>query len=135
MTPVAHSPRGEVPAQAYREHIENVRQQAVANAQLATTCYTGVRAAFIDTVEAAAIDHDLGKLDEVNQEVLCRESNAPLPVAHEDAGVAALLQLHRRESAVLVAAHHAGLFSQEAEICKERSKRGSAFRNPKVADH
>ena len=33
MTPVAHSPRGEVPAQAYREHIENVRQQAVAKAR------------------------------------------------------------------------------------------------------
>ena len=134
MTPVAHSPRGEVPAQAYREHIENVRQQAVGKAQFATTKYTGDRTAFIDAVETAAIYHDLGKLDEVNQEVLRRESNDPLPVAHEDAGVAELLKLRRRESAVLVAAHHAGLFSQEAEICKERSKRGRAFRNPKVAD-
>ena len=97
MTPVAHSPRGEVPAQAYREHIENVRQQAAAKARFAATKYTGDRAAFIDAVEAAAICHDLGKLDEENQEVLRRESNDPLRVAHEDAGVAELLKLRRRE--------------------------------------
>src|SRR2546427_11455457 len=134
MIPVAHSPRGEIPAQAYHDHIEQVRRQAIAKAQCATTKYTGDRAAFIDAVEAAAIYHDLGKLDEKNQEVLLRESHDPLPVAHEDAGVAELLKLRRRESAVLVAAHHVGLFSQEAEICKERSKRGRALRNPKVAE-
>jgi CRISPR-associated endonuclease/helicase Cas3 len=124
-----------VPAQAYREHIEHVRRLAIANARRATSCYTGDRTAFIDVVEAAAIYHDLGKLDEVNQEVLRRESNDPLCVAHEDAGVAELLKLHRRESAVLVAAHHVGLFSQRAELEKEMSKQGGAFRNPKVADH
>ena len=112
MVPVAHSPKGDVPAQAYHEHIENVRRLAVTNAKRATARYTGDSAVFIDAVEAAAIYHDLGKLDEANQEVLRRESNDPLPVAHEDAGVAELLKLRRRESAVLVAAHHAGLFSQ-----------------------
>jgi CRISPR-associated endonuclease/helicase Cas3 len=131
LEPVAHSPKGDVPAQAYHKHIENVRRLSITNARRATACYTGDRTAFIDAVEAAAIYHDLGKLDEVNQEVLRRESNDPLPVAHEDAGVAELLKLHRRESAVLVAAHHAGLFSQT----EERSRQAKAFRNPKVADH
>lgn len=129
--PIAHSPRGDAPAQAYREHIVNVRRLAVANARRATAYYTGDSAAFIDAVEAAAIYHDLGKLDESNQEVLHRESYDPLPVAHEDAGVAELLKLRHRESAVLVAAHHAGLFSQAAEM----SKRARVFRKAEVADH
>ena len=129
MTPLAHSPKGEVPAQAYREHIERVRQKAVVNAQFATDTYTGDKTAFIDAVEAAAIYHDLGKLDEENQGVLCRESRSPLPIAHEDAGVATLLKLKRREAAVLVAAHHAGLFSQEKELSKS-----DPFRNPKVRE-
>lgn len=130
MVPVAHSPKGDVPAQSYWEHIENVRRKAVYNAQLATAQYTGDGTAFVAAVEAAAIYHDLGKLDEANQEVLCRESHDPLAVAHEDAGVTELLKLHRRESAVLVAAHHAGLFSQS----EERSKQKRPFRNLKVAD-
>jgi CRISPR-associated endonuclease/helicase Cas3 len=135
MVPVAHSPKGDVPAQAYQEHIENVSRQAVTNAKHATTHYTGDSAVFIDTVEAAAMYHDLGKLDEANQEVLRRQSYDPLHVAHEDAGVAELLKLRRRESAVLVAAHHVGLFSQEVEMDREMSERGRAFRNPKVANH
>jgi CRISPR-associated endonuclease/helicase Cas3 len=131
MVPLAHSPRGGVPAQAYHEHIQNVRRLAVTNAKRATARYTGDSAVFVDAVEAAAVFHDLGKLDEANQGVLGRESNEPLPVAHEDAGVAELRKMHRLESAVLVAAHHAGLFSHDEEM----SKRGRGFRNPKVADH
>lgn len=131
MALVAHSPKGDVPEQSYQEHIENVRRQSVSNARHATVYYTGDSATFINAVEAAAIYHDLGKLDEKNQEVLCRQSNDPLAVAHEDAGVAELFKLRRRESAVLVAAHHAGLFSQTEEM----SKHARAFRNLKVADH
>jgi len=128
--PLAHSPKGVVPAQTYREHVENVRRLAVANARFATATYTGNKDMFVEAVEAAAIYHDLGKLDDSNQEVLRRESREPLRVAHEDAGVAALLKSQRRESALLVAAHHAGLFSQEVEQSKQRK----LFRNIKVAD-
>lgn len=128
---LAHSPQRDVPAQAYREHIERVRQKAKVNAESATVGYIGERTAFIDSVEAAAIYHDLGKLDEKNQEVLCHESRKRLPVAHEDAGVADLLKLKHREAAVLVAAHHAGLFSQE----KEREKQENLFRNLKIMEH
>ncbi|TAJ76307.1 HD domain-containing protein, partial [bacterium] len=126
---LAHSPKGVVPAQTYREHIENVRRLAVEKAVRATKSYIGDKEAFVDAVEAAAIYHDLGKLDDSNQEVLHRESNDPLPLAHEDAGVAELLKQRRSESAVLVAAHHAGLFSQSREI-----KGAKGFRNLKVAD-
>lgn len=135
MTPLAHSPKRDVPAQAYREHIERVRQSAKFNAQAATGGYTGDKTTFIDTVEAAAIYHDLGKLDEANQEVLRRESRTPLSVAHEDAGVAELLRLKRSEAAVLVAAHHAGLFSQEKEKEKRKGGQVRLFRNLKVMDH
>lgn len=131
MFPFAHSPRRCVPAQAYREHIENVRWQAKKNAERATAYHTEESARFIEAVEAAAIYHDLGKLDGANQQVLCRESHDPLPVAHEDAGVAELLRSGHQEAAVLVAAHHAGLFSQSAEM----SKQSRVFRNRDVADH
>ena len=131
MIPLAHSPKGDVSAQAYREHIERVRQKARVNAESATVVYTGDKTAFTDAVEVAAIYHDLGKLDEANQEVLRRKSQKPLPIAHEDAGVKQLIKLKRRESAILVAAHHAGLFSQE----KEMSKGARVFRNLDVADH
>ena len=131
MLPIAHSPKEDVPAQVYREHIEMVRRKATVNAQSATVDYAGDKTTFIDAVEAAAIYHDLGKLDEANQEVLCRESRNPLPIAHEDAGVEKLIKLRRQESAILVAAHHAGLFSQAEEM----SKRQRLFRNLKVAEH
>ena len=135
MIPLAHSPKRDVPAQAYREHIERVRRNARCNAQAATGGYTGDKTAFIDTVETAAIYHDLGKLDEANQEVLRRESRTPLSVAHEDAGVAELLRLKRTEAAVLVAAHHAGLFSQEKETGKQKGGQKRPFRNLNVMNH
>jgi CRISPR-associated endonuclease/helicase Cas3 len=131
MTPLAHSPRAGIPPQPYRKHIDNVREQAVRNAANAAAYYTGDREAFVGTVEAAAVYHDLGKLDASNQQVLRRKSFDPLPVKHEDAGVAALLRWSRLESVVLVAAHHAGLFSQEREI--EKGKR--IFRDLRVAEH
>ncbi len=129
MEPVAHSPRTNIQAQLYREHIENVRQAAVSNAQRATTWHAQSPGGFIESVEAAAIYHDLGKLDEANQEVLRRVSTSPLPVAHEDAGVAELKKLGRQEAAVLVQAHHSGLFSQE----NEKKKGSQVLRNLEVA--
>lgn len=113
--PLAHSPRGGVSAQTYFEHVTNVRQEAIRNARSAAAFYDGGREAFVGWVEAAALYHDLGKLDNANQDVLERASRNPLLIAHEDAGVASLWGLRRKESAVLVAAHHAGLFSKSEE--------------------
>src|SRR5262245_14328029 len=88
MKPLAHSPRGPVPAQPYLLHVDNVEGRAVENARRATAYYSGDATPFVGAVKAAALYHDLGKLDEDNQDVLRRESVDPLPVRHEDAGVA-----------------------------------------------
>jgi CRISPR-associated endonuclease/helicase Cas3 len=130
---LAHSERRDppIPSQLYNDHVESVRRRAVKNAHCATEYFRGDREVFVDVVNAAALYHDLGKLDEQNQAVLRVISHKPLPVAHEDAGVEQLLRLKRMESAVLVAAHHAGLFSRE----KEQGKNSRAFRNMTVAEH
>jgi CRISPR-associated endonuclease/helicase Cas3 len=131
MEALAHSPKHGKPAQLYSEHINNVINQARANAEAAASYYNGARDQFVDEVVAAAIYHDLGKLDDENQRVLEVESCQPLPIHHEDAGVAKLIQLKRRESAILTQAHHQGLFSQEIE----RAKHARLFRFLDVADH
>lgn len=109
--PLAHSPRRDISGQSYFEHITGVQNLARQNALAAAAFYKGARDNFVSWVEAAAVYHDLGKLDSANQEVLKRSSQAPLPIAHEDAGVAELDKLGRSESVVLVHGHHQGLFS------------------------
>ncbi len=131
MEPLAHSPKHGKPAQTYAEHISNVVSRARANAESAASYYAGDRDQFVDEVVAAATYHDLGKLDEENQRVLGVESRQALPIRHEDAGVAELRRLKRRESVILVQAHHQGLFSNESE----RAKHNRLFRFPEVADY
>jgi len=131
MEAIAHSPKHGKPAQLYSEHINNVISRARTNAEAAASYYNGARDRFVDEVVAAAIYHDLGKLDDENQRVLEVESCQPLPIHHEDAGVAKLIQLKRHESAILTQAHHQGLFSQEIE----RAKHARLFRFLDVADH
>jgi len=135
MEPLAHSPRGQIAGQLYAEHIRNVRQSATEYADRATAYFIGDRLSFVDSVDAAAAYHDLGKLDEANQRVLGRKSRDRLPVRHEDAGTAELLRLARPEAAVLVAAHHAGLFDSREE--KEKLVRSGVdpFRDPDWARH
>jgi CRISPR-associated endonuclease/helicase Cas3 len=141
--PLAHSPRKGTKArnftdaidpQTYKKHIDAVCERANTNAERATLYFKGDVAAFLDTVNAAAIYHDLGKLDQQNQAVLSAIAGGGLPVPHEDAGVTALLQLKRNEAAALVLAHHAGLFDAE----KETAKKTRAFRDvrskPSVSD-
>ena len=130
---LAHSPRDKppVPPQRYVDHVSAVRDRAVTNARSAARYYTGDRSAFVEDVEAAALYHDLGKLDPQNQDVLRMISRKALPIAHEDAGVEQLLRLKRTEAAVLSAAHHAGLFG----AVEEQQKGKRAFRNLTVAEH
>jgi CRISPR-associated endonuclease/helicase Cas3 len=60
--------------------------------------------------ELAAEYHDLGKLDDENQNILEGDKQASrLPIPHADAGVAHLLAQNAPTSALLVFAHHAGL--------------------------
>jgi CRISPR-associated endonuclease/helicase Cas3 len=113
--PLAHSARPvrvpPVPAQPYAEHVLGVGALAVRRAEAAAR-YTPYRAALVAAVRPAAEYHDLGKLDPANQAVLACSSRDPLPIAHEDAGVAHLLarrELAASMSALLVHAHHRGL--------------------------
>ena len=131
LEPLAHSPHGDSPAQTYQKHVSGVEGRAVENALAAAGFYSGDRVRFVETVKAAGVYHDLGKLDEANQVVLKGESKKKLPVRHEDAGTKALLLLKRQESAVIAAAHHAGLFSQE----NERQKGNKPFRILEVSEH
>jgi len=139
--PLAHSPKGSIPAQTYCEHVTGVRNKAVQNAANAVRYYRGKHGAeaFKKYVEAAAVYHDLGKLDEANQSVLKVASRKPLPIAHEDAGAALLDKLEWKESAVLAFAHHEGLFSRDEEMSKQERpfrqlKRKTPAGEP-VADH
>lgn len=126
---LSHSSRKCSPEQSYVEHINNVRLYAVQFARDAVAYYKGDHDSFIDWVDAAALYHDIGKVDEINQSVLRSGLQKRLPIDHDDAGVALLWKLGRKESAVLVAAHHAGLFSKERENNKNR-----LFRNEKHLD-
>lgn len=115
---LAHSAEPPTPVQTYREHVDHVRDGVVHNARAACKYYSGDSEALVRAVEAAALYHDLGKLDEGNQEVLRRSSHVKLPLPHEDAGVAELIRQSHLEAAVLVAAHHAGLFDKSEELTK-----------------
>lgn len=123
---LAHSPYREISAQTYYEHILNVCNKAVHNAREALSYYTGDKDIFIDLVESCALYHDLGKLDKTNQNVLGQDIRSPLPIPHEDAGVAALWKLKRKESGVLIACHHSGLFSKSEESPPNKKR---PFRN------
>lgn len=137
--PLAHSPRHGVPAQTYRTHVTNVHCEAIRNALRVTAFYNGDRDAFLGWIEAAALYHDLGKVDNENQAVLENDSRKPLPIPHDDAGVAALDKLGRQEAAVLAYAHHGGLFSRNDELAKQgrpfRQLKRTTPKGEKVADH
>ncbi len=136
---LAHSPRRGISAQSYLEHVLKVRNEALRNALNAAAFYTGDRDAFVGWIEAAALYHDLGKLDAANQAVLQENSRKPLPIAHDDAGVAELDKLGRLEAAVLSFGHHAGLFSQSEELAKQgrpfRQLKRTTPDGEKVADY
>jgi CRISPR-associated endonuclease/helicase Cas3 len=60
----------------------------------------------LSAVRAAALYHDLGKIDKENQKVLRGKTSAHLPIIHTDAGTAYLLQKNAIVSALCVLAHH-----------------------------
>lgn len=108
---LAHSASENAPAQSYRNHVQSV----VARAR----CYLRKillyapqwqRKWALSVLTVAGQVHDLGKLDDANQQVLRGEKRAAhLPVNHVDAGVAYLLQKEFYFAALLVRSHHNGL--------------------------
>jgi len=107
-----------VPPQEYSVHTKKVLRRAEENVDRLTPYYRGDVAFLREAVRAAAIFHDLGKLDEENQRVLAGNKAKKLPINHVDAGTAELLEADRVESALLVYSHHIGLQSIPEEIAK-----------------
>jgi len=112
MRPLAHSARNGRPPQTYADHIDNVVRHPIYGATIHAAQVAHYRPhdgkAFVQTVGLAAEYHDLGKLDERNQDVLSRSPKERLPINHVDAGVCHLLpEKARRWAALLVYGHHA----------------------------
>ncbi|MCG6551067.1 MAG: DEAD/DEAH box helicase family protein [Candidatus Magnetominusculus sp. LBB02] len=128
MEPLARSARNDIPAQTYAEHVGNVSDRARRNAAEAAKYFKDGSQAFVDIVSAAALFHDLGKLDEKNQKVLRSSSKKKLPINHVDAGVAHLKQRNHLHAAILAYGHHIGLCS----LGKENTKSAPFCRDPEI---
>jgi CRISPR-associated endonuclease/helicase Cas3 len=118
---LAHSARYGYPPQTYREHSSEVMRMSE---DFATRIVPYVTSGdlFRHTVKVAAEYHDLGKIDSANQLVLAEKPQQRLPIKHEDAGTAFLLNQHL-PSALCVFAHHRGLPSITEEKVKTHSFR------------
>ena len=127
-TPLAHSARKNYPPQTYEAHVRGVCERAGKYAAEAE-CYSVKANGILSTiVRDSALLHDLGKLEERNQSVLCEQSRRRrhLPVDHTDAGSAALQKMGSGCAAMLVYSHHQGL----PDLSTEFAVRGcSIFRN------
>lgn len=127
-TPLAHSARKNYPPQTYEAHVRGVCERAGKYAAEAK-CYSVKANGILSTiVRDSALLHDLGKLEERNQSVLCEQSRRRrhLPVDHTDAGSAALQKMGSGCAAMLVYSHHQGL----PDLSTEFAARGcSIFRN------
>jgi CRISPR-associated endonuclease/helicase Cas3 len=108
---LAHSAKRGFPAQTYGDHVG----RAVAEAKrMADEASDGLPQAkpFVEMVALATEFHDMGKLDDDNQQVLAAPTGEPLPRDHVDAGVKHLFGLgtHAASFAGMLAySHHRGL--------------------------
>lgn len=127
-TPLAHSARKNYPPQTYEAHVRGVCERAGKYAAEAE-CYSVKANGILSTiVRDSALLHDLGKLEERNQSVLCEQSRRRrhLPVDHTDAGSAALQKMGSGCAAMLVYSHHQGFPDLSTEFA---ARGGSIFRN------
>jgi CRISPR-associated endonuclease Cas3-HD len=127
--PLAHSARDGAPEQTYREHVGNVCRYCVLFANDAAAFSPKRREAFLAAAERAAAYHDLGKLDELFQEVLRQNRKNKHKFNHVEAGTAHLLRLKQFEAAFVAYAHHIGLPSFPKEKAKAANKLNLTFRD------
>ncbi|MGH9906271.1 MAG: CRISPR-associated helicase/endonuclease Cas3, partial [Pyrinomonadaceae bacterium] len=118
---LAHSAKREkgIPAQEYGDHIQASRRLARRYSEKCGRFSPIFGKALTAAATLAGEFHDLGKLDELNQEVLAGNSGKKLPVPHVDSAAAYLLK--QRDQASMFAAlvcysHHRGLPSLPQEI-------------------
>jgi len=130
----AHSRKNDIPEQTYEAHVSNVFWRAKQYAEDIRRYGTRDGELLLESEEAATEYHDLGKLDEENQNVLSGEKKSKsLPIKHWDAGAAFLLSDVNLSplSAVAVMAHHIGL----PDFVQESVRESSMFRNSEVKLH
>jgi len=125
---LAHSARDGCPSQSYEEHIRHVIRDTLLFSRAAARYAKTDGELLIQKASEAAVSHDLGKLHTENQKVLHEANNTkPLPIHHQDAGVALLKQRPDTWlSQLAVSSHHTGL----PDIPRERiRKNGTGFRD------
>ena len=127
--PLAHSARNGASEQSYRDHAGNVLRDAVRFAGEAAAFSPKWREPFRAAVERAAAYHDLGKLDELFQEVLRHNRKSKHGFNHVDAGTAHLLRLKQFEAAFAAYSHHIGLPSFPKEKAKLANGLNLVFRD------
>jgi len=121
-----------IPAQDYAAHVGGVVKRASRAADEAARYASCDGELLRKIVPLAAEFHDLGKLDEENQEVLSGKRTARnLPIQHTDAGTAYLLdEIQATAAAALIRSHHIGL----PDIVEEKNRAEKFFRDDNVLE-
>src|SRR5665213_528934 len=132
--PLAHSARDGASEQTYREHVGNVCRYAARFARDAAALSPMWGDSLVAAVDSAAAYHDLGKPDEIFQDVLRHNRGSNRGLKHWDAGAAHLLQCKQFEAAFLAYAHHIGLPSFPAEKAKLANGLNLVCRDESVID-
>lgn len=120
---LAHSFRDGCPPQTYEAHIRGVYTKASAYAADAEQYAAKAKDILTEIVQESALMHDLGKLDDENQNVLHSSDRGKchLPINHVDAGSAALKSQNSLYAALMVYSHHRGLPDLETESLREEA--------------
>lgn len=132
--PLAHSARDGAPQQTYREHVGNVCRYTARFARDAAAFSPKWRESFVAAVDSAAAYHDLGKLDDIFQDVLRHNRGSNRGLKHWDAGAAYLLRSKQFEAAFTAYTHHIGLPSVPAEKAKFANGLNLVCRDESVID-
>lgn len=133
--PLAHSARDGASEQSYREHVGNVLRGVKGFAEGAARFSPRHRQAFLAVVESAAAYHDLGKLDEVFQDVLRHNRRKSRGFNHADAGSAFLLRQKAGEAAAITFAHHIGLPNYKHQINNDKFRSYGEIEGVQLRQH
>lgn len=129
----AHSKKDDIPEQEYSVHIRGVKALAQEYVQ-DISCYVNCDETLLSQItEKASTLHDLGKLNQENQDVLAgKNPSKKLPVHHWDAGAAYFLNSEHFSalSAAVIQAHHKGFPDFTAEMNKGNE---AIFRDSSIA--